>query len=59
MGILTSRWHELVDAIEADFKAGSITDDEVKLRLHTVFDYETAELMWSCLYSARKYNSWS
>lgn len=59
MSILISQWQEIVTAIEEDFKAGDLSDDETKLRLHTLFDYETAELMWGHLYNARKHNNWN
>lgn len=58
MGILVSQWQEIVTAIEEDFKLGSMSDEETKKRLNTIFDYATAELMWSRLYAARKHDNW-
>lgn len=58
MSILISVWQDVVTAIEEDFKAGNITDDETKRRLFTLFDLATAELMWSYLFSARKHDKW-
>jgi hypothetical protein len=56
--ILFSLWQEIVTAIEEDFKAGNMSDDETKRRLREVFDLPTATTMWSALYNARKHNRW-
>lgn len=58
MSILIIQWQEIVTAIEEDFKNGNMTDEETKRRLHSLFDLETATLMWSRLYNARKHDIW-